>query len=189
MRETDMQLSYQVIFTRRKTMGLEIRQGRLIVRGPVGTSRRMIEQMIRGKRSWIESHLAKSLEQARDTSHMEKLSAEELRVLGDEAAKLIPERIRYYAPLIGVIPGRITIRNQRSRWGSCSSKGNLNFNCLLMLAPREVLDSVVVHELCHLKELNHSEKFYQEVYRVFPDYDRCHRWLKENGHKLLSRMG
>ena len=95
---------------------------------------------------------------------------------------------RNYAEKLGVSYGRITIRNQRSRWGSCSGKGNLNFNCLLMLAPPEVLDSVVVHELCHLRQMNHSERFYAEVLRVFPDYWRCHRWLKENGGALMQRM-
>ena len=82
----------------------------------------------------------------------------------------IPERVRHYAPLVGVSFGRITIRNQRSLWGSCSAKGNLNFNCLLMLTPPEVIDSVIVHELCHRKEMNHSKAFYAEVRRVFPDY-------------------
>ena len=101
---------------------------------------------------------------------------------------MIPERVRYYAERIGVRPKKITIRNQKSRWGSCSAGGNLNFNCLLMLAPTEVMDSVVVHELCHMKEMNHSERFYREVYRVYPEYDRCHRWLKEHGAELLARM-
>ena len=83
--------------------------------------------------------------------------------LADQAVKTIPEKVRYYAPLVGVTYGRITIRNQRTRWGSCSSKGNLNFNCLLMLAPPEVLDSVVVHELCHRKEMNHSKMKWNQL--------------------------
>ena len=91
-------------------------------------------------------------------------------------------------PPLGVCFGRITIRNQRSRWGSCSSKGNLNFNCLLMLTPPEVIDSVVVHELCHRKEMNHSKAFYAEVLRVFPDYWKWDKWLKENGPQLMRRM-
>ena len=112
----------------------------------------------------------------------------EIRDLADKALKVIPERVRYYAPKIGVTYGRITIRNQRSKWGSCSSKGNLNFNCLLMLTPPEVIDSVVVHELCHRKEMNHSEKFYSEVLRVFPGYWEWDKWLKENGDLLMKRM-
>ena len=94
----------------------------------------------------------------------------------------------HYAPLVGVSYGRITIRCQRTRWGSCSSKGNLNFNCLLMLAPPEVLDCIVVHELCHRKEMNHSQRFYAEVLRVMPDYRERYKWLKENGHMLMAML-
>ena len=93
------------------------------------------------------------------------------------------------APLVGVSYGGITIRAQKTRWGSCSSKGNLNFNCLLLLAPAEVLDYVVVHELCHRREMNHSPKFWAEVERVLPDYDARRKWLKENGPGLISRLG
>ena len=116
------------------------------------------------------------------------LSAAEIRELADRALAVIPERVAYYAPKVGVTYGRTTIRNQRTRWGSCSSKGNLNFNCLLMLTPPEALDSVVVHELCHLKEMNHSKRFYAEVLRVFPDYWKWDKWLKDNGPALIRRM-
>ena len=82
----------------------------------------------------------------------------------------------------------ITIRNQKTRWGSCSSKGNLNFNCLLMLTPPEVIDYVVVHELCHRKEMNHSGAFWAEVEKVLPDYKEQVKWLKENGGQIIGRM-
>ena len=110
-----------------------------------------------------------------------------VRSLSQQALQVIPERAACYAARIGVRYGRITIRLQKTRWGSCSSKGNLNFNCLLMLAPPEALDSVVVHELCHLKELNHSARFYSEVLRVFPDYRKWQKWLKENGDLIMAR--
>ena len=109
-----------------------------------------------------------------------------MKVLADEALRVIPERVRFYAPVVGVTYGRITIRNQRTRWGSCSAKGNLNFNCLLMKAPPEVLDYVVVHELCHRLEMNHSPRFWAQVERVLPDYKVSRKWLREHGNELMD---
>ena len=111
-----------------------------------------------------------------------------LRRLADEALRVLPERVRHFAPLVGVTYGRITIRNQKSKWGSCSAQGNLNFNCLLMDAPAEVQDYVVVHELCHRKELNHSPAFWAQVARVLPGYKEQEKWLKTEGQKLIRRM-
>ena len=111
-----------------------------------------------------------------------------MQQLIEEAKRVIPARVAHFAPIVGVSYGRVTIRCQKTRWGSCSSRGNLNFNCLLMLAPPAVLDSVVVHELCHRKEMNHSPRFYAEVRRVFPEYDKWHGWLRENGAVLMRRM-
>lgn len=84
--------------------------------------------------------------------------------------------------------GQIVIRTQYARWGSCSSKGNLNFNCLLALVPPEVLDYVFVHELCHRKELNHSARFWNEVEQILPGYKAQRKWLKEHGSTLISRI-
>jgi predicted metal-dependent hydrolase len=89
---------------------------------------------------------------------------------------------------MGISYGRITVRSQHTRWGSCSAKGNLNFNCLLMLVPQEVLDYVVVHELCHRKELNHSARFWAQVERILPDYRIHRKWLKDHGSALIGRL-
>ena len=86
---------------------------------------------------------------------------------------------------MGVTYGRIAIREQKTRWGSCSGKGNLNFNWRLIFAPPEVLDYVVVHELAHRKEMNHSKNFYAIVESVMPDYKKWKKWLKENGESLF----
>ena len=85
---------------------------------------------------------------------------------------------------MGVTYGRISIREQKTRWGSCSSAGNLNFNWRLIFAPEEVLDYVVVHELAHRKEMNHSKAFYAVVESVLPDYKSSRRWLREHGDSL-----
>lgn len=156
----------------------------MVVRAPYYMSDYAIQCYVEKHSDWLSEHIRKM----KDEPPAEKLSASEIRQLADQAMRVIPERVKYYAPLVGVNYGRITIRNQKTRWGSCSAKGNLNFNCLLMLAPPQVLDSVVVHELCHRKEMNHSKAFYDEVRRVYPEYDRWNRWLKENGNGLMKRM-
>ena len=179
---------YRLIRSSRRTIGLQITPEGLLVRAPYWVSRAEIERFLREKADWIAAHTEKLRERTAFAEAQPKLTADELRALADEALRVIPERVRLYAPLVGVTVQHITIRNQRTRWGSCSSKGNLNFNCLLMLTPLEVIDSVVVHELCHRLEMNHSPRFYAEVRRVYPDYDTWNRWLKENGPAIMARM-
>jgi hypothetical protein len=179
-------VEYELIRSDRKTVGLQIRDGRLIVRAPRRMSRQAVEAILAEKRSWIENHLRKAREQLMNEAP--KLSSSELYSLAQKALDVIPERVKHYAALVGVDYGRVTIRAQKTRWGSCSTKGNLNFNCLLMLAPPETLDAVVVHELCHRKVMDHSPAFYAEVLRVMPDYYERDRWLKENGSQLLRRL-
>ena len=177
-----------VIRSNRKTIGLEIGPKGLIVRVPRRMSDARIEAFLESRQDWIRVHTEKYAARQAALSGVEKLSPEGLQALIRAAKTEIPLRVAFYAPIVGVDYGRVSIRCQRSRWGSCSSKGNLNFNCLLMLAPPEVLDSVVVHELCHRKEMNHSPRFYAEVLRVFPDYKRWNKWLKDNGALLFARL-
>lgn len=181
-------MEYEVIRSSRKTLAIQIRQGRVIVRSPKRTSDAQIEAFLLKNKAWIEKHLATAQEKQKETENLPRLTDADIRALADRAVEVISQRVAYYAPLVGVTYGRITIRNQRTRWGSCSKQGNLNFNCLLMLTPPEVIDSVVVHELCHRKQMNHSERFYAEVLRVFPEYRRWDKWLKENGNSLIARM-
>ena len=181
-------LRVEVIRSRRRTLCLEIRDGRPLVRAPWYVSATEIRGFLERKRPWLESHLEKARAREEMKQSVPVLTEAERRVLLQQARIVFPERTAHYASLLGVTFGRITLRMQRTRWGSCSAKGNLSFNCLLLLAPPEVLDSVVVHELCHRKHMDHSPAFYAEILRVFPDYDRRDRWLKENGPLLLARL-
>lgn len=181
-------MNYTVFHSNRKTIALQIKNGELIVRAPKRMSYATIERFVAEHRGWIEKHLAIDERRRAQAESLPTLSPEELRDLTNEARRVFSERVAYYAPIVGVSYGRITVRHQSTRWGSCSAKGNLNFNCLLLLAPPEVLDSIVVHELCHRKEMNHSPRFYAEVYRVCPNYDTSHAWLKEHGPALMSRL-
>ena len=110
--------------------------------------------------------------------------------LSARALERVRERITHYAPLIGKTPGRVTIREQKTRWGSCSSKHNLNFNWLLIFAPPQALDYVVIHELCHLYEFNHSPKFWARVEKYQPDYALWRKWLRSGWTAALPvRVG
>ena len=181
-------MEYEIVRSRRKTISLQMTPKGLIVRAPLAAADTELAEIVKRHGKWIEMQEQKIAEAAQTLADLGPLTAEEIRRLAEEARRIIPARVAHYAPLVGVSYGRVTIRNQRSRWGSCSSQGNLNFNCLLMLAPPEVLASVVVHELCHRKEPNHSKRFYAEVLRVFPDYRACEKWLKDNGSGLMRRM-
>ena len=180
-------MDYKIKRSNRKTIGLEITKEGLLVRAPQRASKKDIERVISNHQEWIRKKTAQMEQTKAAVRGKGYLSQEEIHQLAEEALRYIPERVSYYAQQLGVRPGKITIRNQKTRWGSCSVKGNLNFNCLLMLAPKEVIDSVVVHELCHLIEMNHSAKFYEHVLSVFPDYHRHHAWLKENGPEIMAR--
>lgn len=183
-------MEVEVIRSSRKTISLEIIPGGgLRVRAPYRMTQRQIVAFVEEKRDWIEKHRKIAAERQARKEQAERLTSEELRALADQALKVLPSRAAFFAPMVGVDYGRITIRNQRTRWGSCSSKGNLNFNCLLMLAPPEIQDYVVVHELCHRKEMNHSARFWAEVGKVLPDYREREKWLKHNGPILMARMG
>ena len=102
-----------------------------------------------------------------------------------QARKIIARRTEYYSSIFGYKYNKITIRNQQTRWGSCSGRNNLNFNWRLIMAPLNVIDYVVVHELSHIEEKNHSRRFWDKVSNVMPDYKNHRNWLKENGHSLF----
>jgi predicted metal-dependent hydrolase len=101
-----------------------------------------------------------------------------------QASSIYKERTEHYSKLLNVHPNRITIKEQKTRWGSCSSKGNLNFNWRVTMAPIEIVDYLVVHELCHLIHMNHSKDFWNLVESVLPGYKKCRDWLKVNGSSL-----
>ncbi|MGS0827729.1 M48 family metallopeptidase [Shewanella sp. 0m-8] len=101
------------------------------------------------------------------------------------ALRKIKEKVRRYSKVMGLEPKSIGIKTFKSRWGSCSPKGELDFNWVIVMAPNRVVDYVVIHELCHLKQLDHSPKFWKEVERVMPDYAEHKEWLKVNSGKLV----
>ena len=179
----------RVIYSNRKTIGIQIGEDEnLIVKAPVGCPKKDILAFIERSEKWIQTHIEKVRKRNSELKNLKPFTVEEINEMADKALEIIPQRVKFYAEKIGVTYGRITIRNQKTRWGSCAASGNLNFNCLLMATPMEVLDSVVVHELCHRRHMDHSKEFYEDIYRVYPDYDKWNKWLKDNGGLLIKRM-
>lgn len=177
-----------VIKSRRKTIAIQVNSDLSVtVRAPYGVTEKYIEEFLNKNEVWISKQMneIKAKKKSAESKNAENVTLDKIKILADQALKIIPTRVEYFARIIGVTYGNITIRNQKTRWGSCSSKGNLNFNCLLMLAPSEVLDYVVVHELCHRKQMNHSKAFWAEVEKVFPDYKESIKWLKEEGSQIM----
>lgn len=189
--ENKEKIEIEIIKSNRKTIAIEVRQDlRVIVRAPKRASNREIMKFVEQKQDWIAKHLAYMQIRYEETRRVKEkqFTDDDIRKMKDEAKMVIPDRVKYYAGIMGVTFGKITIKNQKTRWGSCSSKGNLNFNCLLMLTPDKVRDYVVIHELCHLKQMNHSKMFWAEVEKVMPDYKVYRQWLSRNGNMLIERM-
>jgi len=169
-------------------MAIEIRSdGELIVRIPNRISDADALAFVESKRDWIEKNLRK-IESRRKNGPVTKFSDTELKIIKKTAKREIPILVDHYAPIVGVDYSRISIRAQKTLWGSCTYDGNLNFNCLLVLLPERVMRYVVVHELCHRKEMNHSKRFWAEVEKVLPDYKELRKYLKEEGENLLERL-
>ena len=181
-------LSVLLVRSSRKTLAVQIRaDGTVIARAPLRMPKDRILYFLSEKASWIRMQQGKMQErenmrqQAR--IHLDAAQEKELR---ERAKSVLAQRTAYFARQVGVTYGRITVRDQKTRWGSCSQTGNLNFNFRLILAPLEVLDYVVVHELCHRRQMNHSAQFWQEVAQVLPDYRKRKAWLTENGWRLMG---
>ena len=178
--------TYEIIYSRRKTAAIQIsRDGKVTVRAPYGCPRSFIDSFLHSREDWILRHLEEI--RLHPPKEWPALSGEKRRLYVETARSVFTQKAAYYARIMGVTYGRISIREQKTRWGSCSSAGNLNFNWRLIFAPESVLDYVVVHELAHRKEMNHSRAFYDIVESVLPDYRTSRRWLRDHGSSLWDR--
>lgn len=184
-----MKRDITLIRSDRKSIAIEITpEAKVIVRAPKRVPVSEINRFLGEKADWIDKHLIKMLsrQEELETKDVQPITPQEIRLLVTKAKRIIPSRVRYYADLMGLEYGSITIRMQKTRWGSCSSKKNLNFNCLLMRTPDNIIDYVVVHELCHLKEMNHSKRFWSEVGKVLPDYKERRKWLRDHQNEIMA---
>ena len=160
-------MEYKVVFSKRRTVGITVKDGEVTVRAPHGTPTCIIEKAVREHASWIEKALAK---QEKKREMLSSLTDADIAVLKKRAKLILKQKTDKYSEIMGLKYGRITITSATTRFGSCSSKGNISYSYRLMLYPEEAIDYVVVHELAHLAEMNHSKRFYAIVERILPDY-------------------
>lgn len=169
-------LNYEIIRSRRKTISLQVtRGGRVVVRCPMRTPVRQIREFVENHADWVREHVEKALEQQEDRPIF---TEKEIRQYRETARRVLTAKTELWAARMGVTYGRIAIRQQATRWGSCSTKGNLNYNWVLVLVPEELQDYVVVHELAHRREMNHSPRFWKLVAEQLPDYAVRRKRLK-----------
>ena len=168
----------KIVRSNRRSAGLEVKGEQVTARVPFRFPQEDVIQMIESHAKWITEKLELARERKKNgtTIHIspEDLTEENIA----QMKKNFREKVEYYAKLMGVTYGRITIRNQKTRWGSCSSDGNLNFNFKLFFLPEHLMDYVVVHELSHRIHMNHSKDFWKVVETYCPEYKKCTQELK-----------
>lgn len=174
-----LRLSCEIIRSARKSMSLEIKEdGGLLLRLPYSVTTKRAMDFLTQYEGWIAKHYETVVNKRQSRPDYSEAEINEYK---KKLRPVLEYRAAYYAGMMGVNYNRIAIRDQKTRWGSCSGKGNLNFNWKLVLMPPEVLDYVMVHELAHRIEMNHSDRFWAQVERIIPDYRKRRRWLKDYG--------
>lgn len=168
--------NYTLVRSKRKTLALQIKDGELIVRSPIRLKREYIDDFVRRKEDWIADHL--ELQNQKKAAHPEPDEAEKARLLALAKARL-PGRVEHFSALTGLHPSSVKISGARTRFGSCSSKGGICFSWRLMSYPDEAVDYVVLHELCHLRHMNHGREFYVLIEQYMPDWKVRREMLKK----------
>ncbi len=168
-------MDYKIKYSKRKTTALKIINGELFVIAPIGQSLRVTEDLIEKHRNWI----LKSIEKSQKNALLyPPLPEAEIKQMKKDAKKYFLEKTEFYAKIMGLTYGRITITSAKKRFGSCSQKKNLCFSYNLMRYPEAAREYVIVHELSHLVYMNHSKNFYALIERYMPDYKERNRLLK-----------
>lgn len=164
-------MEYKIIYSKRKTISISVDRSLIVVKAPIGTEEKIIKEVLQKHSAWIVRQIES---QRRKASLFDNLTEDDIKKLKKDARLYFREKAEYYSKIMGLKYGRITITSAQKRFGSCSSQGNISFSYRLMLYPEEAREYVVVHELAHLKEMNHSKRFYKIVEAVLPDY----KWRK-----------
>ena len=175
-----MDIEYHLIRSDRRSIGIEVdREGKVTVRAPYSCEKKRIDRFLLEKENWIRQKVKLQKENAMKRQEKREMPEAEKKYYRNLAREVLGARTGYYARKMGVTYGRISIREQKTRWGSCSSRDSLCFSYKIMLLPLDILDYIVVHELAHIRVKNHSRDFYEELSRYMPDYKEREKKLKQ----------
>jgi len=179
-------LADEIVYSRRRTISLEIsREAKLIVRLPKKADKVFVHSFIESKKEWVLK------KKALKTKQMEELSGIEPAVYTkkdlEDSVHIIKKRLDLYSSVMGVKYDSFRLSNAKKRWGTCSRRADIKINWKLANAGEDILDYVIVHELAHIKEKNHSKRFWAIVAGILPDHKNRRKWLKDHGHKLHAR--
>ena len=167
-------MTYSIVYSKRRTVSLTVKDGELIVRAPRGLSRSRIDDIVKKHEKWIKKKLDL---QKISRELFGDLTDDDVVALKRDAKRYFEQKADYYAKIMGLKYSRITITSAKKRFGSCSSEGRICFSYRLMLYPQEAREYVVVHELAHLVHMNHSKDFYALIAQYLPDYKERKRLL------------
>ena len=169
-------MEYGIVYSKRKTLAITVKDMQVIVRAPLGLRRSRIAKFVKDNESWITKQLEKM---ALRKQAEESFSAADIKALKNEARRYFNDKVQQYSHIMRLKYGRISITSAKTRFGSCSASGNICFSYRLMTYPEAAREYVVVHELAHLLEMNHSPRFYAIVERYMPDYKERKKLLKQ----------
>lgn len=169
-------MKYNVIYSDRKTVNISVKNGEVIIKAPKKIKKEELLKILEKHRAWIEKAIIREKEKR---EKYEMLGESEIKALKKSAREYLTEKCEYFSKLMGLEYNRITITSAKTRFGACTSAKNISFSYRLMLYPEPAREYVVVHELAHLIEMNHSKKFYAIIEKYLPDYKARKKLLKK----------
>ena len=181
-------MDYKIVYSNRKTLAIEVSKNlEIIVRAPFYVNEKIIKEFVASHEKWIEKALNKAQQRINSAVRLQ-LCENQKKELKEKAQEIIFSKVEYYSKLMGLKPTSVKITSAKTRFGSCSAKNSLCFSYMLVFYPDAAVDYVVVHELCHLLEMNHSSRFWALVEKTIPDYKESRRWLRTQGKDLITRL-
>ena len=174
-------MEYELILSKRKTMSIEVRNGgKIVVRAPLQSKEKVINAFVKKNSDWLEKAVEKSIIRQKLAAQYE-IKEEDISIFKQKAIEYLPERTWYWSKITGLVPSYVHITSAEKRFGSCNGKNGICFSYRLMAYSEEVVDYVILHELCHIKHKDHSKAFYSLIRQYMPDYKSRENILKHKG--------